>query len=93
MGDDLVTIKEAEDILGVEGLGFLVANSSVEPAGVSGGCYLYHLATLERVARKIPTKPIKSEALRQSLGRSTAKKYRNPNKLERALRYLGALEK
>jgi len=93
MGNDLVTIKEAEDILGVEGLGFLVAKSSVEPAGVSGGRYLYHLATLERIARKIPTKPVKSEALRQKMGRSTAKQYRDPNKLERALHYLGALEK
>jgi hypothetical protein len=92
MAEQLVTIKEAEDILGISNLYPSVEKYRYpDPACVSAGHYLYRLADLERVAEKLRQRQPVSESTRLRRGRNTAKDYRSAARLGQMLRGIGVI--
>jgi hypothetical protein len=95
MDEQLVTIVEAQDILGTKRLNLEIEKYRYpDPVRLSpSGSYLYRLADLERLVDKVAKDSRQRESInesrRLSQGRAEAKRYKNPGKLERALAAMG----
>jgi len=92
MAEQLVTIKEAEDILGISNIYLSIEEYRYpDPVCVSAGHYLYRLADLERVVKKLRQRQPVSEGTRLCRGRNTAKDYRSAARLGQMLRGIGVI--